>query len=265
MDVFLYIPRLLKPLLSSCGIVWFLLLLMGIYLIRVQKSKKMGLFCLSLALFMNLTGSGLLPVYLLGTLEKPYQNVRLEELPRCDVVLLLGGGQLYSEHPPFHLELNHAGDRVVGAFEAMRQNKADTLVTSSGYFMRGEEKIAHGHTLTNWVQGWNLFDQEVISLGPRQNTWDEAVTFKKLAGERGWKKVMLVTSAYHMRRSAATFEKMGFEVVPYPVDFYVVGIPQPPHWKSFIPDPERLWFFDLWFKEFSGYWLYRLGSLWGEH
>jgi beta-xylosidase len=48
----------------------------------------------------------------------------------------------------------------------MRQNKADTLVTSSGYFMRGEEKIAHGPHLTNWVQGWNLFDQEVISLGP---------------------------------------------------------------------------------------------------
>jgi len=85
MDAFLYLPRLLKPLLSSCGIVWLLLLLMGVYLIRVQQSKKIGVFCLSLALFMNLTGSGLLPIYLLGTLEKPYQNVRLEELPRCGV------------------------------------------------------------------------------------------------------------------------------------------------------------------------------------
>ncbi|MDI9401062.1 MAG: YdcF family protein [Limisphaerales bacterium] len=262
MDAFLYIPRLLKPILSTCGFLWFLLILVGVYLLSSKKNRKLGFFCLSLSLFMTLTGAYPLPAILLGSLEKPYQNVRLEELPRCDVVLLLGGGQSYSEHLPFHVELNEAGDRVIGAFEAMRQQKADTLVTSSGYFHRNGEKIAHSYSLTNWIAGWNLFEEQVISLGPRKNTWDEAITFKKLAQEHGWQKIMLVTSAFHMRRSVVTFEKMGFEVVPYPVDFYVVGIPELRHQRSFVPDTERFQFFDIWFKEYTGYWLYKLGSLW---
>jgi uncharacterized SAM-binding protein YcdF (DUF218 family) len=31
--------------------------------------------------------------------------------------------------------------------------------------------------------------------------------------------IILVTSAYHMQRSKYLFEKQGFDVMPYPVDF----------------------------------------------
>ena len=48
------------------------------------------------------------------------------------------------------------------------------------------------------------------------NTADEAVAVKKMALGN---KIILVTSAFHMPRAQMLFEKEGFEVVPYPVDF----------------------------------------------
>lgn len=42
---------------------------------------------------------------------------------------------------------------------------------------------------------------------------------KELLGERGIRRVVLVTEAVHMRRSASCFEKQGFEVIPAPCHF----------------------------------------------
>lgn len=147
---------------------------------------------------------------------------------------------------------------MIGAFEAMRQGKADTLVVSVGYYWKDGAKLDQGCYLTNWIGDWKLFDQEVISLGGRNNTREESVVFQEMAKENGWKKIMLVTSAFHTRRSVASFERLGFEVVPFPVDFYIEGIPQPKPAVSLIPGSRELKFFELWFKEVIGYWFYKL-------
>lgn len=55
-----------------------------------KQNRKIGFACLGVALFFSLTGGRPLLGYLLSTLEKPYKDVRLSELPKCDVVLLLG-------------------------------------------------------------------------------------------------------------------------------------------------------------------------------
>ncbi len=39
--------------------------------------------------------------------------------------------------------------------------------------------------------------------------------------ERGWRKIILVTSAWHMPRAARLFRKAGVDFVPFPVDFQV--------------------------------------------
>ena len=40
-----------------------------------------------------------------------------------------------------------------------------------------------------------------------------------LAREKDWNKIILVTSAWHMRRSEAVFRKAGLEVIPVGADF----------------------------------------------
>ena len=50
-----------------------------------------------------------------------------------------------------------------------------------------------------------------------ENTADEAVAVKELISPS--KRIILVTSAYHMYRAKRLFEKQGFEVVTYKVDY----------------------------------------------
>ena len=50
-----------------------------------------------------------------------------------------------------------------------------------------------------------------------ENTADEAVAVKELISKS--KRIILVTSAYHMYRAKRLFEKQGFEVIPYKVDY----------------------------------------------
>ena len=53
------------------------------------------------------------------------------------------------------------------------------------------------------------------------NTADEAQAVAVLMRERGWQKIILVTSAWHMRRAARQFRKAGVDFVPFPVDYQI--------------------------------------------
>ena len=50
-----------------------------------------------------------------------------------------------------------------------------------------------------------------------ENTPYEAVSVKELISQS--KRIILVTSAYHMYRAKKLFEKQGLEVIPYKVDY----------------------------------------------
>ena len=54
-----------------------------------------------------------------------------------------------------------------------------------------------------------------------ENTADEAVAVKELISPS--KSIILITSAYHMYRAKRLFEKQGFEVIPYKVDYKAAG------------------------------------------
>ena len=57
---------------------------------------------------------------------------------------------------------------------------------------------------------------EIVTVGPVWNTRDEAVQVARLCRERGWRRLLLVTSPSHSRRAAATFEREGLEIISAP-------------------------------------------------
>ena len=57
---------------------------------------------------------------------------------------------------------------------------------------------------------------EVVSVGPIRNTREEAVAVARLFRERGWTRVLAVTSPTHTRRAAAALEKEGLVVFAIP-------------------------------------------------
>lgn len=52
-----------------------------------------------------------------------------------------------------------------------------------------------------------------------RDTLGNAFFVKKICEKNGFKKIILVTSAYHMPRSVMVFQRVGLDVIPYPTDF----------------------------------------------
>ena len=93
--------------------------------------------------------------------------------------------------------------------------------------------------------------QENKSRNSHQNAVYTADMLKKL----GINKILLVTSAFHMRRSEALFNSQGLEVIPAPTDYQrLVGPVTMPGW---LPSVSDLWQSTHALHEILGYWVYR--------
>jgi len=57
---------------------------------------------------------------------------------------------------------------------------------------------------------------ELLTAGPNENTRDEALSLARICRERGWQRVIVVTSPYHSRRACGAVEHEGLSVVCSP-------------------------------------------------
>jgi uncharacterized SAM-binding protein YcdF (DUF218 family) len=57
-----------------------------------------------------------------------------------------------------------------------------------------------------------------------RNTYENALFSRKVLAEKGIERIILVTSAMHMPRAVALFEKQGFDVIPAPADYNITQV-----------------------------------------
>ena len=79
-----------------------------------------------------------------------------------------------------------------------------------------EGQVLKEYAISNGIPTEKIFVTKDV-----ENTADEAVAVKELINPS--KKIILVTSAYHMYRAKRLFEKQGFIVIPYKVDYMTAG------------------------------------------
>src|SRR5690349_7672274 len=65
-------------------------------------------------------------------------------------------------------------------------------------------------------------DSVILIENQTRNTFESAVEVKKMLADFDYsdKECMLITSAFHMRRSMACFQKAGLNPTPFSTDFY---------------------------------------------
>ncbi|MGC8852326.1 MAG: YdcF family protein [Hydrogenobacter sp.] len=61
--------------------------------------------------------------------------------------------------------------------------------------------------------------RNIITEVQSRDTKENAMYVKKVCQERNYRKIILITSAYHMPRAVLLFEREGISVLPYPTDF----------------------------------------------
>jgi uncharacterized SAM-binding protein YcdF (DUF218 family) len=160
---------------------------------------------------------------LLGPLEERFQ--RPASLPeRVDGIVVLGGGLEGAVNlARGGYEMNSGGDRFVETAVLARRFPAARILISGGVgtiLLQGEGDADTGPRL---LAALGVAPERLILENKSRNTAENAQLSRGLANPQPGETWLLVTSAYHMPRSVGLFRKVGFPVVPWPVDYRTSG------------------------------------------
>jgi uncharacterized SAM-binding protein YcdF (DUF218 family) len=243
-------------LLEPIGLTWFGMIVLTLWL-AIKRQWGPALFAGLLVVFMVIIGSTGLPGHLLGSLEKPYAGVQIEALPTADAIVLLGGGAAPSRYEAEGVHLTVAGDRLVMARELFRLGKAPVLLLGGNANKLDGVVRFEGVIVRELIATWGVPAEAIIPLGSNEDTHDEALKVRALAAERGWHRVLLVTSANHMRRASAVFRAQGLEVIPVPCNFLTNVATAPGMGGVAVPRYDGFVKVAIWLHEEVGWWTYR--------
>ena len=248
--------RVVIPLVEPIGLLWLALILFAVLLWR-KRARGFAFASVSLAVFIYVIGASALPDALLRSLERPYFGVKLDALTACDAVVMLGGSLDPSPDEVAGLHLTKAADRIITALEVIRLGKAPVLVCGgSGIAVEGVMRI-EADLFKQALTERRVPVPEIVSLGLCFDTHDEAVRTRTLAQQRGWRRMLLVTSASHLPRATATFRGAGLEVVPVPCNFMTRKTPGFSPLHTAIPGYVGFEKIAVWLHEKIGWWEYR--------
>jgi len=129
------------------------------------------------------------------------------------------------------LEINEVGDstfvewgdpdRFFGGIALFKAGKAQKLVFTGGKMPWDKAKKTEGEVLKEYAISNGITSDKILVTNDVENTEDEAVAVNEII--KPCKKIILVTSAYHMYRAKRLFEKQGIEVIPFKVDYKAAG------------------------------------------
>lgn len=159
---------------------------------------------------------------MLNPLEERFQRPQPPAV--IDGIVVLGGGfEGAINLARGGYELNKAGDRFVEAAVLARRYPDAKIVISGGLgsvLLDGEEDAT---TAARLLTALGVAPERLILEGKSRDTYENALFTKELVAPKPGERWLLVTSAFHMPRSMALFEKAGFAVIPWPVDYRTSG------------------------------------------
>jgi uncharacterized SAM-binding protein YcdF (DUF218 family) len=229
-----------------------LLCLLGVLLIRLGYLRSASVTVLLACGWLYLCSTALFADFLMGTLEKGYTPRSLSVIEKADAIVVLGGATRGDTHLSTHGDLNQQADRLLYAVELYRAGKAPVVLASGGGAPgdRPEAELMEGILHIMGVP-----PRDILRESASRTTYDNARYSAILLQGKGLRRVLLVTSAFHMRRALGVFRQTGLDVVPAPTDYQrLVGRPVVPRWLPTADDLVRSTYA---LREHVGYWVYR--------
>lgn len=229
-----------------------LLALFGLLLARRWARTGTVLVLLSLAGLWLLAAPAVSDALRLD-LERQYPAVPLDDVPRAEAIVVLGGGidPPHSNNP--HPDLNDASDRYWHAFRLWRAGKAPEIVISGGAMPWQDARSSEADAAVRFLVDLGVPARRVIVESSSLNTRQNANLSANVLRARGANRILLVTSALHMRRARALFEDQGLDVVPAAADHEVGN--DPPGLLRWLPDTDAFDGSRRALKEYLAFWL----------
>ncbi|NQU64014.1 MAG: YdcF family protein [SAR324 cluster bacterium] len=212
--MFFYISKIITFLIDPLTIILFLLLF---FILKGTKRFSTRLFFYSLFLVLFLASTNFFADSLLYRLEHVEKPSLL--LDHYDAVIVLTGMTHRQYSSEDRIEFSDAVDRILAGISLVKNGKADFLLISGGDGSLARQYQPEARILEKFSLQWGLKKEQILIDDTSRNTYENAVESAKLIQTHKMKKLLLITSAFHMVRSRGCFKKMGLDVDIYPVDY----------------------------------------------
>ena len=252
--------KLIGGLMNPTIIAWAMIV---IGLVLTQRRKQSGgqtggvwILCIGLVImwgWMTPLVTRMLGLSLEGEWLVNGRVPAVESFPHADAIVLLGGSMGGATNISEYAEMSSGSDRPWQAARLYRAGKAPKILVSG----RGNEWSTKGLLVDLGVP-----TNALVFLDEPRNTEQEAKAIARLFDcSNSRPKILLVTSAWHMKRARLMFEKYAsvLDVVPTPADFEAIMLfPDAVMWSEILPSGQYIGANERYFHEWLGYWGYRL-------
>ena len=202
----IYLYKIL-PLLTAPIFVVLFLLVIGL----VTKRSAFSISGLTILLIFS---NPLFADWAIRQAEKPFVPINIDSLQKSDFVVVLSGD----------------ATRFDTALRILEKDKAAKMIVTAGKTPWEKKQLSDGHQYMNVAKQIGIKSDKILITGVVQNTEQEVLEISKIIPSES--NLTLVTSAIHMTRAKMLFENAGFDIVPFPNQFFTGHKTTP---MSFIP------------------------------
>jgi uncharacterized SAM-binding protein YcdF (DUF218 family) len=199
------------------------LLVLGVLLLFTRWKRTGRFFTLLaalLALFIAYAQPG---VWLMAPLEERFA-VPAEMPAKVTGIVVLGGAIDTRQSNRFgDVALNGRAERITAFVTLAKRYPEAKLVYSGGAGLIMEEQKSEAEHAKPLLVALGVAEARLILETRSRDTHENALFTKDLVKPAPGEVWIVVTSAAHMPRAMGTFKKLGWTVIPYPVDFRRLG------------------------------------------
>jgi len=208
------ISKLITAIILPPGSVIAVMLALIIFYYRKIFSNHRFFFSLYMVLFILFSLISIEPVS--EMLMRPLENYHSNEITvssnrEPDLIVVLGGGSIVRKNGAvLQSKLSSVTrDRVLEGLIVQKEENLPLLFTG-GNVLKGENAPGEAEAVLSIMQRMGIDREHYILEGQSRNTFENAMFSSRITERRN---IILITSAFHMKRGILCFEKAGFQIV----------------------------------------------------
>ena len=234
--------------------------LLSICCSRTGRTRAAILFALAGTVLLGLSSLPVFSNFVLTSLQQDYPFISPAKMPVADAVVILGGGVAESTYEDGLPQLGRSINRLIYGIELYKAGKAPLFIVSGG---SASNDIPEADIMAGFLQKLGMREDILIKESRSRTTYENARYTLPLLRQHDIHSIILVTSAFHMRRARASFSALGIDVIPGPVDHTVLQ----PEFRilNWLPDIESLYWSTKGYHEYLGWLYYRVQGWVQEH
>ena len=189
--------------LAAAGVAW------------VKGRRRLFFIILAFWCAYSVAGNRYIGDSALRWLARDYQTIKPFEAEPFEAIFVMGGGGLAWQNEPY---VSDAGDRIVLAARLYHRGQTPHLI-ASGSSVPGMSDKDDGATATAMIwRDLGVPESAISVISAPYNSRQEIKAYAEMTAARGWRRVGLVTSSWHLRRAMRLCEANQFSPHPLPAE-----------------------------------------------